>query len=182
MTYFSKQRGWRGHSVLACQQRIFSRPIFSDKNIKIGVPVLLTAVSNRHRASRISPTTRTQSTSTWCATSPGLKTQEVSNQLFSVLKTQEVSYQVLIYCPIFKPRWKLNSEALYLILDHFLDQGGNLTASSFSASACQQIHSELLESVNQIYQVVLLIIFQTCICTESDFSTLLLIFQAYVPK
>merc|ERR1711899_424911 len=31
-------------------------------------------------------------------------------------------------------------------------RGGNLTASSFSASACQQIHSELLESVNQIYQ------------------------------
>ena len=88
----------------------------------------------------------------------------MSNQRFSGLKTQEVSYQifsVLIYCPIFKPRWKLNSEALYLILDHFLDEGGNLTASSFSASACQQIHSELLESVNQIYQVVLLIIFQT---------------------
>ena len=31
-------------------------------------------------------------------------------------------------------------------------QRGSLQTSSFSASACQQIHSELLESVNQLYQ------------------------------
>ena len=35
-----------------------------DKNIKIGVPVLLTAGSNRRHVSRTSLTTRTQSTST----------------------------------------------------------------------------------------------------------------------
>ena len=52
----------------------------------------------------------------------------------------------------------LDSQAWYIGL--FSNPGGNLTASSFSASACQQIHSELLESVNQIYQVILLVIFQ----------------------
>ena len=31
-------------------------------------------------------------------------------------------------------------------------RAGSLTTTNFSASACQKIHSELLESVNQIYQ------------------------------